>query len=131
MISYAFDQGGSNILVLTQNTRTSYIEDPEDSSNEIIETVLLPEKRVRVVDIRGAFEVDVLWHGKIENETLFGRLKSMLFQFIDGHLYYNNDVIKVRFDLLFAKDELKEYNEHEIFDYYTNIMPLKSKNEEV
>ena len=51
-----------------------------------------------------------LWKGKVKNEELIGRIKSGLFIFIDGHLYYNNNVIKCRYDLLYQKG-IKELEE--------------------
>lgn len=47
----------------------------------------------------------LLWNGKLNaNKTkileLIGRMKSGLYMFTDGHLYFNNCVIKVRIDLL-------------------------------
>ena len=43
------------------------------------------------------------------NEELIGRLVSMLFCFIDGHLYYNDKVIKIRFDLLLDQKDVMDY----------------------
>lgn len=36
----------------------------------------------------------------INDEELIGRLLSGLYTFVDGHIYYNNNVIKIRYDLL-------------------------------
>ena len=64
-----------------------------------------------------------MWNGKVNNIELIGRLKSLFYELIDGHLYYNNKVIKIRYDLL-QKNNIKEMNEYEVFDYYTNIFDL-------
>ena len=37
---------------------------------------------------------------EITNTELIGRLLSGLYTFVDGHIYYNNNVIKIRYDLL-------------------------------
>ena len=52
-----------------------------------------------------------------------GRLKSSLYTLVDGHIYYNNDLIKVRYDLLEQKNS-KDLEEDQIFDYYENIFNL-------
>jgi len=58
----------------------------------------------------------------ITYEPLIGRLKSGLFTFVDGHIYYNNNCIKVRYDLIYSiKDNPLKYAENEIFDYYFDI----------
>jgi hypothetical protein len=40
-------------------------------------------------------------------------------------MYFNNDIIKVRYDLLELKNN-KEYEEDQIFDYYQNIFNLET-----
>lgn len=39
----------------------------------------------------------------IKNKTLIGRLESGLYTFVDGHIYYSNNVIKIRYDLISSK----------------------------
>ena len=36
----------------------------------------------------------------IKNEKLIGRLASGMYTFVDGHIYFSNKVIKIRYDLL-------------------------------
>lgn len=36
----------------------------------------------------------------IKSEALVGRLLSGLYTFVNGHIYFNNNVIKIRYDLL-------------------------------
>lgn len=62
----------------------------------------------------------------MRNKELIGRLKSNLYTLVDGHIYYNNKVIKIRYDLL-RKKNLKDLEEHEVFDYYENILNLDAK----
>jgi hypothetical protein len=42
---------------------------------------------------------------------------------VDGHIYYNNNVIKIRYDLFNNKGI--HYKENELFDYYFNIFELQ------
>jgi len=54
---------------------------------------------------------------------LVGRLRSGLYTFVDGHIYFNNDVIKIRYDLIESENN-QMYKENEIFDYYFDIIIL-------
>lgn len=36
----------------------------------------------------------------IKDRELIGRLISGLYTFVNGHIYFNNNVIKIRYDLL-------------------------------
>lgn len=36
----------------------------------------------------------------IKTREIIGRLKSNLYNFTEGHIYYNNKVIKIRYDLI-------------------------------
>ena len=65
----------------------------------------------------------------VTNQILIGRLESGLYTFADGHMYFNNHVIKIRYDLIDSV-YCNTYKENEIFDYYFNILPLK-KGEKV
>lgn len=62
---------------------------------------------------------------KITNPELIGRLKSQLFFLVNGHMYYNNSLIKIRYDLLRKNTGIGQYQEKEIFDYYENNISLE------
>jgi hypothetical protein len=50
------------------------------------------------------FDVDtltVITDIVIKDEERIGRLKSGLFSLIDGHMYFSNDLIKIRYDLIY------------------------------
>ena len=79
---------------------------------------------VRIVDLKDDGENQILYNHKVFDEELIGRLTSMLYCFVDGHIYYNNNVIKIRYDLLKRKAKAKDYGEYEVFDYYDNILQL-------
>lgn len=42
----------------------------------------------------------------------------------DGYIYYDNDCIKIRYDLV-DKPNPEQYKENEIFDFYFDIFHLK------
>ena len=56
-----------------------------------------------------------------------GRLKSSLYQLIHGHVYYNNDMIKIRYDLINSPKNYK-YKEGELFDYYFGIFKFEKNS---
>lgn len=59
----------------------------------------------------------------IKNLSLIGRLKSGLYTFVDGHIYFNNEVIKIRYDLIESANN-QTYKETELFDFYNDIFIL-------
>ena len=41
-----------------------------------------------------------IYEALITDTLLIGRLKSGLFTFADGHIYFHNNAIKIRYDLI-------------------------------
>lgn len=58
------------------------------------------------------------------NQKLIDRFESSSFTFEGGHIYFNNDVIKLRYDIIdkFGGDS---FEEKDIFNEYENIFNLK------
>jgi hypothetical protein len=52
-------------------------------------------------------------------------MRSGLYFFIDGHLYFNDKIIKIRYDLLRNKSALQDFNEKDVFDDYHDVIPLE------
>lgn len=61
---------------------------------------------------------------RVSNEKLLGRLVSMLFLLIGGHIYYRDNIIKIRYDILREAQQMKDFTEEEIFDYFPHCIPL-------
>jgi hypothetical protein len=57
---------------------------------------------------------------KHENMELYGRLECGFFEFIGGRIYYNNNVIKVRYDLINGQKALN-YKFPMLIDSYQNV----------
>ena len=56
---------------------------------------------------------------------LVGRLINMRYLFVDGHIYYSNKIIKLRYDILTNQTKsYKTLGEYELFDYYKDILNL-------
>ena len=64
----------------------------------------------------------------VKTREIIGRLKSNLYIYTDGHIYYNNKVIKIRYDLI-EKRAGAEIKEHELFDHYDNIFKLPNSTD--
>ena len=55
---------------------------------------------------------------------MIGRIKSGLYRLNEGHMYYGNNFVKIRLDLVNSPKSYK-YKESEIFDFYGDILPLE------
>lgn len=64
-------------------------------------------KRDKFVTLYDIDREKTLYSLQVTNREIIGRLKSNLYNFVEGHIYYNNKVIKVRYDLI-------EHNQGEI-----------------
>jgi len=54
---------------------------------------------------------------------LIGRLLLGLFTFSDGHIFYSNNVMKLRYDLINSNKSM-QCTDKEIFDIYTDVFEL-------
>lgn len=78
-------------------------------------------KRISVIDLN---ERNVLYSAVVSDTELIGRLLANVYLLIDGHMYYNNKCIKIRYDLLTGKKTIREFSEYEVFDYYEKVLQL-------
>ena len=62
---------------------------------------------------------------ELTNQYFIGRLISGLCTLINGHIYFNNNLIKIRYDLIDSKQITYRIDEEQIFDFYTGIFELK------
>jgi hypothetical protein len=60
---------------------------------------------------------------------LIGRIESGLYTLADGHIYFSNNVIKIRYDLT-DSDQSARFNDEQIFDFYLNIFDIE-KTEQI
>jgi len=58
-------------------------------------------------------------------DPLIGRLQTNFFAFNSGHIYYGNNAIKIRYDLMKDKNYSIQYKTNEILDYYFDIIQLE------
>ena len=56
--------------------------------------------KFKIFDIEGK---NLVFEIEITNKHLISRLISGLYTFSDGHVYYSNNVLKIRYDLVNSK----------------------------
>jgi hypothetical protein len=72
---------------------------------------------------------EILHESEVKDPELIGRLKTGLYTYSNGHIYFNNNCIKIRYDLLEeAKGEMLQ--ENDILDFYMDCFDLEP-NEKV
>jgi hypothetical protein len=57
-------------------------------------------KRDKFISIYDIDSRVMIYSKQTQDMELIGRLKSNLYTFLDGHIYYGNKVIKIRYDLI-------------------------------
>ena len=55
------------------------------------------EHKFKIFDLD---ERKIIFEKVIYNKDLIGRLISGLYTIVDGHIYYSNNVVKIRYDLI-------------------------------
>jgi hypothetical protein len=55
-------------------------------------------------------------------------LKTNLYNFVEGHIYYGNNVVKIRYDLIDEYHKTgKTVGENQLFDVYHEVLDLEDK----
>ena len=60
----------------------------------------------------------------VEDPEIIGRFVANMFTFVNGHLYFDNQVFKLRYDIM-IKTKSESINEKHFIDKYDNILDLK------
>ena len=81
---------------------------------------------MKIIDLHNNY---VLFNSTISDKDLVGRLKCGIFSLVGGHLYYDNRVIKIRYDLL-RRNHLNNFLEPDCFDFYYKIFDLNEEFQE-
>ena len=79
-------------------------------------------KRDKFITIYDLDSEKTVYQLQVKSREIIGRLKSNLYSFVDGHIYYGNNVIKVRYDLL--SNNRTNLRENQLFDHYSDIMEV-------
>ena len=82
IISINLDQISNKLIILQDDQST------QDS---------IERKKFKIFDLNN---MKILFESMIKDKPLIGRLASGMYTFVDGHIYYNNNVIKIRYDIL-------------------------------
>lgn len=108
IINLKVDASQQRVLIFTKVVKLA-----EDQGNQIT-----------ILDIASN---NIVYETLIKNRTLIGRLKSGNYSVSEGHMYFSNNVIKIRYDLI-QRPNSSQYSEKQVFDFYEDIFKLK-KNE--
>lgn len=81
------------------------------------------EKRDKFITLYDIEKEKVMYKVPIKNKEIIGRLKSNLYNFVGGHIYFANKVIKVRYDI-FQEYHGSHLTENQVFDEYSNILAM-------
>ena len=68
-----------------------------------------------------------MFETKVTDPGFIGRIMSGLFTYADGHIYFSNNVIKIRYDLIESNKGLN-LDEKEVFDQYSEVVAFEDKN---
>ena len=90
----------------------------------------LKNRRDKFITIFDIDKEQIIYQMMIHSREIIGRLKSNLYNFVEGHIYYRNKVIKIRYDLI---DKMKgqEIKECQLFDHYSDIISFKHDSDYV
>jgi len=70
------------------------------------------DKRDKFLTLYSFNRDKIIFTMRIKNPEIIGRLKTNLYNFVGGHIYYNNKVIKIRYDLLDFDQTRIDLEEH-------------------
>jgi len=70
------------------------------------------DKRDKFLTLYSFNRDKIIFTMRIKNPEIIGRLKTNLYNFVGGHIYYNNKVIKIRYDLLDFDQTRLDLEEH-------------------
>ena len=83
-------------------------------------------KRDKFITIYCLTKERIILHMLVTDPEIIGRLKSNMYNIVGGHIYYNNNVIKIRYDLIDANED--SLPENQLFDNYINVLTLQEND---
>lgn len=79
-------------------------------------------RRFKILDTRDSNKV--LANIQVKDPEIIGRFRLGKFTMCDGHFYFDNEVIKIRYDVL-RQPQTKRYTEKMVFDNYEGLLDLQ------
>lgn len=87
------------------------------------------DRRDKFVTLYDLEEERVLYSLQVHQREIIGRLKSNLYNLVEGHIYYRNKVIKIRYDLIDMHEKNgKPIDEAQLFDHYPDVLSLETNS---
>ena len=87
------------------------------------------DKRDKYLTLYSFNRDKIIFTMRIRNLEIIGRLKSNLYEFVGGHIYYNNKCIKIRYDLLDVNQTKLDLQEFQVFDHYSDVLCINPDDE--
>ena len=81
-------------------------------------------KRKNIFKIMDYKNEKIIHESEVQDPELIGRLKTGLFTYSNGHIYFNNNCIKIRYDLI-KKNKGEILQETDILDNYMSCFTLE------
>jgi len=79
-------------------------------------------RKVVCYDLKGQTKIlSMTW---VNDPTIIGRFVTNQFAFVEGHMYFNNKVFKVRYDTM-IKENSDRLEQTDFFNKYENILDMK------
>lgn len=110
IVNYGFDEKDKCIILLKKDKLKEKIS---------------KKYYLTIVELQDDDQYLTLYNNRILNEKLIGRIKSGFFMVVNGYIYFNNEVIKIRYDLLKEENSTVEYQEKVVFDYYEDVLKFE------
>jgi hypothetical protein len=102
-VSFSFENNKPAYVNLDKSVTILDFEVDTDYQKLVIfsknEKLAVDQFGAKFIDMESKKAVEYVFN-KEENLELYGRLECGCYQFQGGHIYYNNNVIKVRYDLV-------------------------------
>ena len=89
------------------------------------------KNRIAIYDLQNKEEPVLVFNYFLKEDQfqeVYGRLQQGNFKFIGDHIYYGENVIKIRYDLIESVHSI-DYSARQIFDVYRNIFDLQDNKQ--
>lgn len=90
---------------------------------DLIKEKALAFKQVHKIKIYNLNTQQIEHEVRLQKKIFIELFRASEYQVIDGHIYYGNNVIKMRYDLL--EEDAQNLCENKFFDKYTNMFKLR------
>lgn len=76
-----------------------------------------------ILKIYDTVSLQIILETQLTSKDFIGKLKSNIYSFQNGHIYFRDSVVKIRYDLI-DKPEASSYTDTQFLDEYEHILQL-------